>query len=109
MYMVKAFNQQVHYEGHSAALAAVSVPTLFLCGAADQLTPPEMAREAAAAIPEGLAAVRTLDRSGHMMMLEQEEDATRLLVEHLDACLSGTFEADAPAAAADGASAAGSE
>ena len=52
-------------------LAAISNPTLVLCGALDQTTPPELARNLAAGIPG--AAYREIPACGHCPMLEQPE------------------------------------
>lgn len=61
------------YQGAAEAAARVRCPTLFLCGAADIMTPPKAAATLAAHIPG--AETITLPDAGHMMMIEQP-DAT---------------------------------
>jgi len=50
-------------------LADIRNPTLVMCGALDQTTPPALAREVASAIPG--AVYRDIEDSGHCPMLEQ--------------------------------------
>jgi 3-oxoadipate enol-lactonase len=52
-------------------LARIHNPTLVMCGALDQTTPPALARELASAIPG--AVYRDIEDSGHCPMLEQPE------------------------------------
>lgn len=52
-------------------LASVAVPALVLVGAEDRLTPPYLAEEMAAAIPE--ATLCKVPRCGHMATMEQPE------------------------------------
>jgi 3-oxoadipate enol-lactonase len=52
-------------------LAVIRNPTLVMCGALDQTTPPALAREVASAIPA--AVYRDIEDSGHCPMLEQPE------------------------------------
>ncbi|HVS55966.1 MAG TPA: alpha/beta fold hydrolase [Casimicrobiaceae bacterium] len=52
-------------------LARIRNPTLVMCGALDQTTPPALAREVARAIPG--AVYRDIEGSGHCPMLEQPE------------------------------------
>ena len=52
-------------------LASIRNPTLVMCGALDQTTPPALAREVAGAIPGAL--YRDIEDSGHCPMLEQPE------------------------------------
>jgi 3-oxoadipate enol-lactonase len=52
-------------------LASIRNQTLVMCGALDRTTPPELAREVAAAIPG--ATYREIAGSGHCPMLEQPE------------------------------------
>ena len=63
-------------------LARIANPTLVLCGALDQTTPPELARKLAGAIPG--AAYREIPESGHCPMLEQPG----MLVEMMQAFLA---------------------
>lgn len=50
-------------------LGQIRNPTLVMCGALDQTTPPALAREVASAIPG--AVYRDIEESGHCPMLEQ--------------------------------------
>ena len=52
-------------------LANIGNPTLVMCGALDQTTPPALAREVASAIPG--AVYSDIEGSGHCPMLEQPE------------------------------------
>jgi 3-oxoadipate enol-lactonase len=52
-------------------LERIRNPTLVMCGALDQTTPPVLAREVASAIPG--AVYRDIEDSGHCPMLEQPE------------------------------------
>jgi pimeloyl-ACP methyl ester carboxylesterase len=52
-------------------LAGINCPTLVLVGDADALTPPELAREMADAIPASRLVV--VERSGHLSTLEQPD------------------------------------
>lgn len=52
-------------------LAGIKVPTRVIVGDADQITPPEVAREMAEAIPG--AELTIIARAGHMAILEQPE------------------------------------
>ncbi len=62
-------------------LAAIAVPTWVLVGEADQLTPPELSREMAAAIPGARLAL--IADAGHLPPMEQPEATTALLREWL--------------------------
>ena len=59
------------------ALPALACPTLVVCGLDDQLTPPDNARELAAAIPD--AQLQLLPECGHMLTWEQPAAMTALL------------------------------
>ena len=59
------------------ALSALACPTLVVCGLDDQLTPPDNARELAAAIPD--AQLQLLPECGHMLTWEQPAAVTALL------------------------------
>lgn len=65
-------------------LASIRNPTLVMCGALDQTTPPALAREVARAIPG--AVYRDIEGSGHCPMLEQPES----LVAMIESFTSGT-------------------
>ena len=63
------------------ALAAIAVPTLVLVGEQDQLTPPALAREMAAAIPQARLVV--VPECGHASTLEQPQAVNTALEEWL--------------------------
>lgn len=63
-------------------LAAVRCPLLVVCGEADMLTPPEHAREIAAAVPQ--ARLEIVPDAGHMLTLEQPARVAALLRDWLD-------------------------
>lgn len=56
-------------EDNRPHLGAIACPTLVLAGEADALTPPEMSREIAAAVPG--AELQVLPGCGHMLTLEE--------------------------------------
>jgi 3-oxoadipate enol-lactonase len=58
-------------------LAGIRNPTLVMCGALDQTTPPALAREVASAIPG--AVYRDIEDSGHCPMLEQPETLVSMI------------------------------
>lgn len=62
-------------------LGAIRCPTLVLGGLADQLTPPDTARELAAAIPG--AHLHLLADCGHMLTWEQPQAVTKRLLDWL--------------------------
>jgi 3-oxoadipate enol-lactonase len=64
-------------------LAGIRNPTLVMCGALDQTTPPALARDVARSIPGAL--YREIEGSGHCPMLEQPETLVALI---------GSFTAD---------------
>jgi 3-oxoadipate enol-lactonase len=70
-------------------LARIRNPTLVMCGALDQTTPPALAREVASAIPG--AVYRDIDDSGHCPMLEQPE----ALVSMIESFTSGSASSPA--------------
>lgn len=63
-------------------LAGITVPTLVLVGDADALTPPELAREMAAAIPGAELAV--IPQAGHLALAEQPAACNAALLAWLD-------------------------
>lgn len=69
-------------------LAAIGCPTLVLCGRQDQLTPPALHEEMAAAIPEATLVV--LPGCGHLAPLERPEAVTAQLLAWLEARPAGT-------------------
>lgn len=64
-------------------LAGIAIPTLVLVGAEDVLTPPDLAREMAQAIPA--ARLVEIPGSGHLSSLERPDAVTRALREWLAA------------------------
>ncbi len=64
-------------EDQRALLPQVRCPVLLACGEADRLTPPELAREMAAALPR--ARLEILPGAGHLPTLEQPERVNALL------------------------------
>jgi 3-oxoadipate enol-lactonase len=70
-------------------LAAIRNPTLVMCGALDQTTPPELAREVARAIRG--AVYLDIEDSGHCPMLEQPE----ALVSMIESFTSGSASSPA--------------
>jgi 3-oxoadipate enol-lactonase len=70
-------------------LAGIHNPTLVMCGALDQTTPPALAREVASAIPG--AVYLDIEDSGHCPMLEQPE----VLVSMIESFTSGSASSPA--------------
>jgi len=64
-----------------AGLAAIACPTLVLVGDDDQPTPPELAREMAAAIPGARLVI--VPECGHLSTLERPQAVTAALVDWL--------------------------
>jgi pimeloyl-ACP methyl ester carboxylesterase len=62
-------------------LAAIRVPTLVVVGDADELTPPEQAREMAGLIPT--AALAVVPRCGHLSTLERPQAVNAALASWL--------------------------
>ena len=58
-------------------LATIRNPTLVMCGALDQTTPPALAREVAGAIPGAI--YRSIEDSGHCPMLEQPDTLVSII------------------------------
>lgn len=79
--LVRQNRAVMHRPDLRPALPTVACPTLVVGGADDQLTPPDCARELAAAIPG--AQLQLLPRCGHMLTWEQPEAVTRLLADWL--------------------------
>ena len=61
----------IHRQDSRPRLAAVALPTLVLCGADDQLCPPELSREIAALIPGALLSI--LPEAGHFALTERPD------------------------------------
>lgn len=68
-------------------LPGIGCPTLVLCGREDQLTPPALHEEMAAAIPDATLVV--LPGCGHLAPLERPEAVTAQLVAWLEARPAG--------------------
>lgn len=66
-----------------ALLPRIACPTLVVCGEADLLTPPEHAREIAAAVPG--ATLHLLPGAGHLLTLERPAEVAALLADWLRA------------------------
>jgi 3-oxoadipate enol-lactonase len=64
-----------------AGLSAITAPTLVIAGADDPATPPAQAEAIVAAIPE--ARLEVVSGAAHLANIEQPEQVTRLLVDHL--------------------------
>lgn len=79
--LVRQNRAVIHRPDARVHLPQVACPTLVVCGAADQLTPPECSAEIAALVPG--AEHHLLPDSGHMLTMEQPEVVTRLLVQWL--------------------------
>ena len=60
-------------------LPSVRIPTLVVGGTADVMTPPQCARQIAAAIPD--ARLELVPDSGHLLMLERAEALNELIVD----------------------------
>jgi len=69
-------------------LASIRNPALVMCGALDQTTPPELAREVACAIPGAI--YREIEGSGHCPMLEQPQ----ALVSMIESFMTGSEKND---------------
>ena len=80
-HLVRQNRAVIHRPDARAHLPRVACPVLVVCGAADQLTPPECSAEIAALVPA--AEHHLLPGSGHMLTMEQPEVVTRLLVQWL--------------------------
>jgi 3-oxoadipate enol-lactonase len=70
-------------------LTSIRNPTLVMCGALDQTTPPALAREVASAIPGAI--YRDIEDSGHCPILEQPE----VLVSMIESFTSGSARSNA--------------
>jgi pimeloyl-ACP methyl ester carboxylesterase len=71
-------------------LPNVACPTLVLCGAQDQLTPPDCSAEIAGLVPG--AQLEVLERCGHMLTLEQPVAVNQSLRRWLERCCGSHFE-----------------
>jgi pimeloyl-ACP methyl ester carboxylesterase len=66
----------------SEDLERITQPTLVICGADDRLTPPRYSQVLAGAIPS--AKLEIVPQAGHMVMLEQPQEVSRLVTQFLD-------------------------
>lgn len=62
---------------HRESLARLSVPMLVMCGRDDRITPPALAQELAASVPD--ARLEWIEQAGHMTPLEQPGRVATLL------------------------------
>jgi pimeloyl-ACP methyl ester carboxylesterase len=65
----------------STRLAEIQQPTLILCGADDQMTPPRYAQFLASGIPD--AELALIPEASHMLMLEQPTQVAKALIDFL--------------------------
>jgi len=63
-------------------LNVIQVPTHILCGTLDVMTPPKFSKSLAEQIPQ--SQLHLLERTGHMLMLEQPDAVAKLLKQFLD-------------------------
>jgi pimeloyl-ACP methyl ester carboxylesterase len=61
----------------SERVASIQVPVLVICGMEDKLTPVRYSTSLAAQIPG--AALQTIDKAGHLVMLEQPQRMAKIL------------------------------
>lgn len=63
-------------------LPAIQLPTLILCGTLDVMTPPKFSNTLAEKIPH--AQLHLLEKTGHMLALEQPEAVAKVMKQFLD-------------------------
>ena len=63
-------------------LTAIQLPTLITCGTLDVMTPPKFSKFLAEKIPH--ARLHLLEKTGHMLMLEQPEAVAKIMKLFLD-------------------------
>lgn len=66
----------------TAQLAQIQIPTLILCGAEDLMTPPKYSHYLKDNLPH--AQLHILEKTGHMLTLEQPEVVAKLMKHFLD-------------------------
>ncbi|MCB9111196.1 MAG: alpha/beta hydrolase [Anaerolineales bacterium] len=66
----------------TAQLAQIQIPTLVICGEEDQMTPPKYSNYLQDNIPN--AQLYILEKTGHMLTLEQPDAVVKLLKQFLD-------------------------
>ncbi|MDI6694690.1 MAG: alpha/beta hydrolase [Anaerolineales bacterium] len=64
-----------------ARVGQIRAPTLIICGAEDQMTPPRFARSLSESIPN--STLKMIPSAGHMVMLEQPRATAAALAEFL--------------------------
>jgi pimeloyl-ACP methyl ester carboxylesterase len=69
-------------QGRIEGLEALGCPLLAICGSEDPVTPPDAARELAAAAPQG--AVELIEGAAHWCMIEAPEELTSALFRFLE-------------------------
>lgn len=77
---IKAIEAMVFYP-KSAALETIEVPTLFVVGEHDRLTPPELSKDMAARVTG--AELCVIERAGHLTNLERPEAFNRAVLDFL--------------------------
>ncbi|MFN7153656.1 MAG: alpha/beta fold hydrolase [Acidovorax sp.] len=80
-HLVRQNRAVIHRPDARLHLPHITCPVLVVCGAADQLTPPECSAEIAALVPHADHTV--LADSGHMLTMEQPDAVNHLLVQWL--------------------------
>ncbi len=80
-HLVRQNRAVIHRPDARLHLPGLTCPVLVVCGAADQLTPPECSAEIAALVPHADHTV--LADSGHMLTMEQPDAVNHLLVQWL--------------------------
>lgn len=68
-------------DDNTGALAGIAAPTLVVVGEHDAITPPALSTAMAAAIPGATLAI--VGGAGHMTALEQPEEFTALVLQHI--------------------------
>lgn len=65
----------------SSRLSEIALPALVICGQDDRLVPPSRCAELAEALPA--STLRSVERAGHMVMLERPEEVAAELLRYL--------------------------
>ncbi|HNO86250.1 MAG TPA: alpha/beta fold hydrolase, partial [Anaerolineales bacterium] len=66
----------------TAQLSGIQRPTLIICGAEDVMTPPRFSQSLSDQIPN--SRLHILEKTGHMVTLEQPELVVELLKQFMD-------------------------
>ncbi len=77
---IKTLEATSHYD-RVADLANIAVPTLLVYGGDDRLTPPEIGREMADAIPD--ARLEVIEGAGHLVNIEKPDRFNRVVLDFL--------------------------